>query len=477
MIYTFKQRYIGDSRFYRRILQVAVPIMIESGISNLVNLLDNVMVGRIGTEQMSGVSIVNQLYFIYSLCVIGGVEGLSIFTSQFYGRGDQESVRITFRTKAWLTGLVSLLSLGILVAFGPVLIGFYLNEGSASGSLAATQAYAEQYLRVILLSLPAFALVQTYGSTLKACGETVVPMRASVTAVLTNLFLNWILIYGIHIGGKAVLPPLGVRGAAMATVISRYVEMAMLVSWAHRHTEKAPYMKGAWRSMRIPQSMLLRFTKTSAPVLINESLWSIGMSFLLQCYSMRGLDVIAAFNISSTITNLFSIIFFSMGDAVAIIVGQLLGAGKLKEARDTDRKIYGFALFFSVLTGLLLWAVSGLFPKVYETSPEIRHLAGLLMSVYALFCPMIAFCHCSYFTLRCGGKTMISFLFDSAFTWAISVPIAFTLSRFTNMPVVWIYFSVTAADLLKALLGFVLVKKGVWLNNLTEMAEKGGTMS
>ncbi len=460
---------MGDRRFYRRILQVAVPIMIESGISNLVNLLDNVMVGRIGTEQMSGVSIVNQLYFIYSLCVIGGVEGLSIFASQFFGKGDHEGVRITFRTKLWLTVLVSLFAFGILGCFGPTLIGFYLNEGSASGSLTATQSYAEQYLRIIFWSFPAFALVQTYGSTLKACGETVVPMRASITAVLTNLVLNALLIYGLNLGGTSLIPALGVQGAALATVISRYVEMTMLVLWAHRHPEKAPYMSGAYRSMRIPREMLARFAKVSVPVLINESLWSMGMSMLLQCYSTRGLDVVASFNISSTVTNLFSIIFFSMGDAVAIIVGQLLGAGKLEEARDTDRKIYGFALFISALTGLLLWSVSGIFPRVYETAPEIRILAGKLISVYALFCPMIAFCHCSYFTLRCGGKTMISFLFDSAFTWVISVPIAFCLSRCTSLPAVWIYFTVTAADLLKALLGFILVRRGIWMNNLTEM--------
>lgn len=460
--------YIGNKAFYKKILMVAVPIMVESGISNFVNLLDNVMVGRIGTEQMSAVSIVNQLIFVYSLCVIGGVEGLSIFTAQFFGKNDHDGIQATFRAKLWLSGGVSFAAFTILILWGPELIGFYLNEGSEAGDLAAAQGYAEQYLHIIFLSFPAFMFIQVYGSTLKACGKTVIPMRASIVAVLTNLVLNYLLIYGMNPNGLAIIPPMGVKGAAIATVISRYTEMIILVIWPHRHHNQAPYIRGVYKTLKVPCKLIGRFARTGAPVLINETLWSMGMSMLLQCYSLRGLDVVAAFNISGTITNLFSIVFFSMGDAVAIIVGQLLGAGKQHEAMDTDRKIFVFALFFSALTGIMLLSVSGLFPGIYNTDEGIKLLASQLICVYAAFCPMIALCHCSYFTLRCGGRTIISFLFDSAFTWTVSVPVAFVLSRVTDLDAVLIYLCVTGADLLKMMLGLALVKKGIWLNNLTE---------
>ena len=245
-----------------------------------------------------------------------------------------------------------------------------------------------------------------------------------------------------------------------------------IVIWAHTHKEKAPYISGVYRTLRVRGAQLKQFIIKGSPLLVNEALWSIGMSFLVQSYSTRGLDVIAAFNISNTISNMFSIVFFSMGDAVSIVVGQLLGANKLEEAKDTDRKIIAFAVFFSIITAALMASVSGLFPRLYNTTEEVRSLASTLMICYAIFSPMMAFCHCTYFTLRSGGKTIITFLFDSAFTWVVSVPIAFVLSRFTELPVVAIYCFVTAADIIKCVLGFVLVKKGVWINNLTDIGEE-----
>ena len=464
----FRQKYIGDKAFYRSILGVTVPIMIQNGISSFVNMLDNVMVGRIGTEQMSGVSIVNQLVFIYFLCIFGGMGGIGIFTAQYFGNNDQEGVRATFRAKLWLGVILTAIALAVLGLFGPNLISLYLNEGSETGDLAATLRYAEGYMKIIFLSFPGFIILQVYGSTLRACGETLLPMKAGIAAVLTNLVLNYLLIYGVNIGGVQIIPQMGVNGAAIATVTSRYVEMLIIVIWSHTHTEKAPYIVGIFRSLRVRGSQLKSFAIKGTPLLLNEMLWSIGTSFLVQCYSTRGLDVIAAFNISNTISNMFSIVFFSMGDAVAIVVGQLLGANKIQEAKDTDRKIIVFAVAFSIITAALMASVSWLFPHIYNTNDTVRRLATVLILCYALFSPMMAFCPCTYFTLRSGGKTIITFLFDSAFTWVVSVPIAFTLSRFTNLPVVAIYCSVTAADIIKCVIGFILVKKGVWAKNITE---------
>ena len=464
----FLRRFVGDKGFYKMILGVTVPIMIQNGISSFVNMLDNVMVGRIGTEQMSGVSIVNQLIFIYFLCIFGGMGGIGIFTAQYYGNNDQEGVRATFRAKLWLGVILTAIAFIVLRVFGSNLIGLFLNEGSETGDLAATLRYAEGYMQIIFISFPAFLVLQVYGSTIRACGETVLPMKAGIAAVLTNLVFNYLLIYGVNIGGTQLIPSLGVNGAAIATVISRYVEMAIIVIWAHTHKKKAPYIVGVYRTLRVRGSQLKSFAIKGTPLLINEALWSIGTSFLVQCYSTRGLDVIAAFNISNTISNMFSIVFFSMGDAVAIVVGQLLGANKIEEAKDTDRKIIAFAVFFSLITAILMASVSWLFPHIYNTNDSVRQLATILIICYAAFSPMMAFCHCTYFTLRSGGKTIITFLFDSAFTWVVSVPIAFVLSRFTNLPVVAIYCFVTGADIIKCIIGFVLVKKGVWAKNITE---------
>ena len=200
--------------------------------------------------------------------------------------------------------------------------------------------------------------------------------------------------------------------------------------------------------------------------MVNEILWAAGMAMLMQCYSIRGLDAVAAMNISSTISNLFNIVFLAMGNAISIIVGQLLGAGKMEEARDTDTKLVTLSVMSCVVLGALLVWAAPLFPKLYNTSEEVKILAASFMRIAAICMPMHGFIHASYFTLRSGGKTFITFLFDSAYMWCINIPVAFLLSRFTDMDIVPLYFLCQMTDMIKCVIGFILIKKGIWLNNL-----------
>ena len=188
-------KFIGDRQFYKMVLLTAVPIMVQNGITNFVSLLDNIMIGRVGTEQMSGVAIVNQLIFVYNLCLFGGVSGAGIFTAQFYGQKNYEGVRQTMRFKLWLVSAATLLAAGVLLAGGTELISAYLRGEGAGENISATLLYGKQYLGIMLCGLPAFAIVQAYSSTLRECGQTVLPMKAGITAVAVNLAFNYLLIY------------------------------------------------------------------------------------------------------------------------------------------------------------------------------------------------------------------------------------------------------------------------------------------
>ena len=303
--------------------------------------------------------------------------------------------------------------------------------------------------------------VQAYVSTLRECGETVVPMKAGIAAVFVNLCLNYLLIYG-----KFGLPELGVVGAGVATVISRYVEAGIVIVWTHRHKEKNPYIVGIYRTLKVPGHLAGKYFIKGAPLLINETMWSAGMAMLTQCYSIRGLEVIAGLNIANTINGVFNVVFIAMGDAVAIIIGQLLGAGKMEEARDTDNKIIAFSVGSCVCIAALMVLIAPLFPRIYNTTDEVRALAVQFIIAQAIFMPQAAFMHAAYFTLRSGGKTIVTFLFDSVFVWCVSVPVAYVLSRFTPIPVIAIFAMVQIADWIKCGIGFVLVKKGVWLQNI-----------
>ena len=456
-----RKRFVGDRAFYRMVLAVAVPIVVQNAITNFVGLLDNIMVGRVGTEQMSGVSIVNQLIFVYNLCIFGGLAGAGIFTAQYFGRGDIEGVRHTFRYKLWLAVILTVAAVAVLLAFGDRLISLYLSGESGGSDPAATLDWGLRYMRVCLLGLPAFMILQVYASTLRECGETRLPMKAGIAAVLVNLVFNWLLIYG-----RLGFPKLGVVGAGAATVLSRYVEAAIVVTWTHRHKADAPFAAGLYRTLKVPLRLVKPFFVKGFPLLVNEALWSSGMAVLNQCYSVRGLGVVAAMNISGTLLNLFSTVYMSMGSSVSIIVGQRLGAGRMEEARDTDYKMIAFSIFMSACFAILVLPFAPLFPRIYNTTDSIRALAARLVMVTALFMPQMAFMNAAYFTLRSGGKTVITFLFDSANLWAVSIPIAFLLSRCTTVDVVWIYAAVQIGDWIKCILGFILVKRGSWLQNI-----------
>ena len=461
MIQKLKDKFIGDKAFYARMLGVAVPIMVQNGITNFVGLLDNIMVGQLGTEQMSGVSIVNQLVFVYNLCIFGGLAGAGIFTVQYFGQKDQEGIRHTFRYKIWLGLAVTSAALLLFWTRGDELIWLYLNGGGDGGNLRLAQLCGVDYLRIIMLGMPPFMLLQVYASTLKGCGETVVPMRAGLTAVLVNLVLNYLLIYG-----KFGLPCMEARGAAVATVISRYVELVAVAVWTHRHTEKNPYIVGVYRTLRVPFSLVKKYFIKGIPLLINEGLWSSGMAVLTQCYSMRGLTVVAGLNIANTIHDLFNVSFQAMGESVAILVGQLLGAGDMRKARDADNKMIAFNLFLGFGIALVMLGVAPLFPRIYNTSDEVRAVAAGFILVQAIFLPQNAFLNTTYFTLRAGGKTGITFIYDCACIWGISVPLAFVLSRYTALSACLIYALVQAGEWVKCAFGFVMVKKGVWLQNI-----------
>ena len=458
------KRYIGDKAFYRRVMGVVVPIIIQNGITNFVSLLDNIMVGQIGTLQMSGVSIVNQLLFVFNLCVFGAVSGAGIFTAQFHGSGDQDGVRYTFRFKFMIGLLLSALGITVFALAGEPLITLYLQGEGAAKDAALTLAYGSDYLRIMLLGLVPFAVTNAYASTLRETGKTTIPMIAGVIAVLVNLTFNYILIFG-----KFGAPAMGIRGAAIATVLSRYVELAIVAGWTHLHPQKNPYIPGAYRSVRIPGTLLKGIVIKGLPLLVNEALWSLGTATMNQCYSMRGLDVVAALNISNVLWHLASVVFLSMGNAVGIIVGQMLGAGKPEqEVREADNRLILLSVASCFLFGGLMVAVSGVFPQIYNTTDSVRVIATQLICVAAIFMPFDAYCNAAYFTLRSGGQTFVTFLFDSCFMWVCCVPVAFILSRFTAVAIIPLYFLCTATNLIKCVVGYFMIKKGTWIQNLAK---------
>lgn len=463
---SFKKKYIADKDFYRHLLYLAVPMIVQNAITSFVSFLDNIMVGQIGTEQMSGVAIVNQLMFVFNICIWGGVSGASIFGTQYYGKGDYEGQKYAFRFKMYVMAFISAVSIALFYFLGGNLISLYLSDSGSIGDIGLALQYGEEYLAIMMFGLVPFAITNGYVSTIRETGQTFIPMLASAVAVGTNLVLDYILIFGF-LG----IPAMGVRGAAIATVVARVIECLIVVIWSHLNPDKNIYLKGAYKSGYIPGSVLKVIFIKGTPLMLNEMLWATGMTVIVQCYATRGLEVVAAQNISSTITNLFNIVYLQLGGCISIVVGQLLGAGKLEEAKDADNKIIFFSVACCSAVALLMVIVGRFFPAIYNTEQEIKDLATKFIIVSALVMPLCSFCHCTYFTLRSGGKTGVTFLFDSVYTWVIVIPVAFCLAHFSALAIVPVFFIVQFMEIVKVVIGTFMLRSNVWVQNIVSDLE------
>ena len=457
MLAKIKKKYIGDKAFYKRYIFLATPMIIQQAITNFVSFLDNLMVGQLGQEAISAVATVNQLNFVFSLAVFGAASAGSIYGAQYFGKGDHKGHMYTFRFKLYATLLATFIGIILFKAQGSKLISLFLTESEGASPELALEL-GLQYLGIILVGLIPFAVNQAYATNIKETGQTVIPMLAGMVAVATNAFLDYCLIFGF-----GPFPQMGVQGAALATVIARYIECAIVVIWAHTHKELNRYLEGAYIGFGLPRKVFNQILIKGAPLMVNEVLWAAGVSAVTQSYSVRGMNVLTALSISNTVGNLFNIVFIQLGACISIIVGQYLGSGDLEEAKDADNKMIAFSVFCCTIMAIIMFAIGGIFPRIYNVDPEIRHLATRLIAVAALWMPFCSFSHCSYFTLRSGGKTLVTFIFDSVFTWVVMAPLAYVLAHFTGLGIVWVYFFVQGTELIKNIMGYFMVKSDVWL--------------
>lgn len=462
----FLRKYYGDKAFLKTVLSVAVPIVLQNGITSFVSALDNIMVGRLSSEATSGVAIVNQFMFVFFLVTFGAVSGAGILTAQYHGAKNVERVRDTFRVKIIIC---------LIAAAAAFLLFFFLREPLINSFLTSTDTeidpeltfrLGKDYLGIILFSLLPYSLTAAYSTTLRETGRPVVPMAASISAVCVNLTLNYLLIFG-----KLGLPALGVKGAAIATVISRFAELSILVIWTGKNSAKCPFITGAFRSFRVPKQIVKKIAMLGAPLMFNEGMWALAITVRNQCFSRRGLDAVTALSISAAVTNLLSEVYFAIGLAIAVIIGNMLGAGKIEEAKEADKKLIRISMTCAVFVAIALAAVSPFFPRLYETTGTVMKLATFMMLVQAFMTPVYSYANAAYFTLRSGGRVIITVLFDSVFMWTVSVPVAFILSYFTDLSIYVIFATAQGSEILKDVLGFILLRRGTWARKIIKDKE------
>ncbi|MBP5231540.1 MAG: MATE family efflux transporter, partial [Clostridia bacterium] len=247
---------------------------------------------------------------------------------------------------------------------------------------------------------------------------------------------------------------------------SRFVEFLFLFFWTHGHARIYPYVKGAYRSMRIPKKLVGDILKKGFPLMLNELFWSLGMVVSARCFSTRGIQVVGALNISSTIFNMSSVVFMTMGNTISIIVGNQLGAGELERAQDSARKMTAFSVLISVGVSALMVGLSGVIPLLYKTEQAVRDIASALIRIDGVFMCVYAYTNAAYFTLRSGGKVFVTILFDSFFTWVVYVPVCLLLTHLTGLDIQFLYLICACTEFGKALIGYLFLRRKTWVNQL-----------
>ncbi len=461
------EKYVGDRAFYRRVFQISVPMMVANAITSFVSLLDNIMISALGTEALAGVSIVNQFMFMFQIVIFGAVSAASIFTAQYQGSGDREGVTHTFRFKLYINTACALVALLIFLVLGDTLIQTFLHEGENTGNLELAMAYAHEYLMISLIGLVPFALSQVYASTMRETGNVLVPMYASITAVIANCVGNAILIFGL-LGA----PALGAAGAAIATVISRFVELAILTIYAHLHSESCYYANKGFQSFRIPMELVRSIMLKGVPIMLNEFFWSLAITMRSQSFSTRGLDTVAAQTIATTVFSVMNVVYMAVGNAIGIIVGNQLGGGKIEEAQDTARKMRAFGVAVGAGCGALTAVLSPVFPVLFSATDSVAHIARFMLIILGAVMAFQSYCHSAYFTMRTGGKVMVTVLFDAVWMWAVVVPLSMSLAHFTDMSIQWLYTLSMMTDVPKCILGMILLRYVKWANRIVVDAPK-----
>ena len=307
-------------------------------------------------------------------------------------------MRYALRFKLIFSVLMAVIAIVALLFFNQP-AHFAVPHGKRTGGdLVLTLSEAKNYLFVMLIGLIPFSFSQSYSSTLRETGETVSPMTASIIAIVTNFVLNYILIFG-----SFGAPRLGVVGAAIATVIARYIEAIYLILHTHRREKNIYFLHRAYiKSLYLPGAVVKKILLTGTPLMLNELFWSVGTTMISQSYSTRGLTVVAATNIAGTVWNLFCVIMFAMGNAVSIIIGQQLGAGEIEEAKRTDNKLLFFTVVLHIGVGALIAITAPFIPLIYNTTPEVQHLTTelLLVARRSTAHSGICACHVLHHSLR-----------------------------------------------------------------------------
>ena len=453
MITNTLSNYKKDKDFYRRLFIIALPIVIQNLITSSLNMLDTMMIGKVGELELASVGIANQYYFLYSLLANSIPIGSGVLIAQLWGKKDTLNIKRTLSRSLFYN---------IILTLGFMILGLSL-PGKIMSIFSNDPAVINigiDYLKIVVISYLFTSITFTFASGLRSIGNTKLPMWGSFIGLIVNGVLNAILIFGLF-----GAPKMGIKGAALATLIARIVEFIIVVGAVYL---KVDVLKLRFKDMlELSKSLSETLNKVTLPIFLNESCWAFGNITYTAIYASIGTSAAASIQICSTIMNLFMIVAFGLANAGVVIIGNEIGANREDEAISASKKISSLSVKISIVLAIVLALLAKPIVSFFNVSAEVKMAAQYILYIYALVMVFKVYNAVMIVgILRGGVDTTYGSILQGLTLWLIGIPLAAFATFVLKLPVYFVVMFATVEEVIKLLLMMRRFKSFKWIKSM-----------
>lgn len=447
------KKFIGTKEFYLSVISIALPIMAQQFVTSFVNLIDNIMIGNVGSIALSSVTVSNRIYLIFNSTLFGLSGAAGIFIAQHYGAKNHQNTQKILNINLVASLIVSLIFMIAIYFFPKQLLSIFSNN-----PIIIKEGLS--YLKYALYAYLPYSISMSIMMALRAVGINKIQLGVGIISVCTNTTLNYLLIFG-HFG----FPKLGIAGAAIATSIARLLEAIIYIIILLK--EKHYFKFDLYGLFHLDKKMIAVMVNKAIPLCMNEIFYSTALSIIFIAYSRCDESLIPAISVVDTVMQIAFIIFSGLSSSVSIMIGNELGANRLKKAKDNSLKLIAFGIFIGLFISSIVFLVAPFIANYYNVEDFVKETIVSLLRVKSCLLPIYVYNVCVFFVLRAGGEAFSTLILDSGFLWVANVSISLILSFSFSIPLVLMYTIVECLDIPKLLLATYFYKKGKWLKNMT----------
>ena len=436
--------------FYSSLVAIAIPISLQSLLQNFVNMLDTVMIGRLGSVEIAAVGLGNQIFFVLTMILFGITSGGGVFIAQFWGKKDIGGIRKSFGLMTIIAAIVAFVFTCLSLFIPYKMIGLYSPD-------PLVVQVGGDYLRIVCLSYIPTAISFSITLAFRSTERVKLPLVCTSVSLLTNAGANYLLIFGAG---------LGVKGAAIATIFSRVVELFILIIWSYGHGYE---VCGKLRDLLgFDWSFVFKYIKIALPVIINETFWGVGTSVYNGIFAHAGTDSFTAYSITGTISQLTWVFCMGFGNGIGVLIGKRIGEKKFDEARAYALRSMWFMPLIGACVGVFLLPLSKLLPFLFNVEPDIIKMATSILMILIFAYPFNSFCmDWIVGVCRAGGDTVFSAASELIALWGVAIPLGYVAAFVLHLSAPMIFLFITSESLVKAVVGAIRILSGKWLHEVT----------